>query len=164
MNCRIYHGCLTLPIAFCICLQLSYADTHPMFTPVHFPNFFRVVPSENAFNHPRLKMMQHFNWTRVGTLYQNEPRYSLVSNPSMISLTISIAIKIRLILILIPVLPTILKLPTRVNELFMIIRPLKPSWNSKWGYFHRIAAAKRDHYCLVRRKRDGRDKINSRLV
>ncbi|CAH1391682.1 unnamed protein product [Nezara viridula] len=53
--------------------QLSYADTHPMFTSDNFPNFYRVVPSENAFNAPRLKLMQHFNWTRVGTIYQNEP-------------------------------------------------------------------------------------------
>ncbi|XP_039287226.1 gamma-aminobutyric acid type B receptor subunit 2-like isoform X2 [Nilaparvata lugens] len=60
--------------------QLSYADTHPMFTPLQFPNFFRVVPSENAFNLPRLKLMTYFNWTRVGTIYQNEPRYSLAHN------------------------------------------------------------------------------------
>uniref|UniRef100_A0A8D8VC27 Gamma-aminobutyric acid type B receptor subunit 2 n=1 Tax=Cacopsylla melanoneura TaxID=428564 RepID=A0A8D8VC27_9HEMI len=60
--------------------QLSYGDTHPMFTRTHFPNFFRVVPSENAFNEPRLKLLQHFNWTIVGTIYQNEPRYSLAHN------------------------------------------------------------------------------------
>lgn len=59
--------------------QLSYADTHPMFTREAFPNFFRIVPSENAFNVPRIRLLQHFNWTRVGTLYQNEPRYALVS-------------------------------------------------------------------------------------
>ncbi|XP_036322849.1 gamma-aminobutyric acid type B receptor subunit 2 isoform X3 [Rhagoletis pomonella] len=60
--------------------QLSYADTHPMFTKDAFPNFFRVVPSENAFNAPRLALLKQFNWTRVGTLYQNEPRYSLPHN------------------------------------------------------------------------------------
>lgn len=60
--------------------QLSYADTHPMFTKEAFPNFFRVVPSENAFNAPRLALLKRFNWTRVGTLYQNEPRYSLPHN------------------------------------------------------------------------------------
>lgn len=60
-------------------LQLSYADTHPMFSNKDFPNFFRVVPSENAFNAPRLALLRHFNWTRVGTIYQNEPRYALVS-------------------------------------------------------------------------------------
>lgn len=60
-------------------LQLSYADTHPMFSNKEFPNFFRVVPSENAFNAPRLALLRHFNWTRVGTIYQNEPRYALVS-------------------------------------------------------------------------------------
>ncbi|XP_055905099.1 gamma-aminobutyric acid type B receptor subunit 2 isoform X1 [Eupeodes corollae] len=60
--------------------QLSYADTHPMFTKDAFPNFFRVVPSENAFNAPRLALLKEFNWTRVGTIYQNEPRYSLPHN------------------------------------------------------------------------------------
>ncbi|KAK4023121.1 hypothetical protein OUZ56_008552 [Daphnia magna] len=56
---------------------LSYADTHPMFTRKSYPNFFRIVPSENAFNAPRVKLLQAFNWTRVGTLYQNEPRFAL---------------------------------------------------------------------------------------
>lgn len=60
--------------------QLSYADMHPMFTKDAFPNFFRVVPSENAFNAPRLAMLREFNWTRIGTIYQNEPRYSLPHN------------------------------------------------------------------------------------
>ncbi|CAG9796235.1 unnamed protein product [Diatraea saccharalis] len=45
--------------------QLSYADTHPMFTKEAFPNFFRIVPSENAFNLPRIRLLQHFNWTRA---------------------------------------------------------------------------------------------------
>nr|XP_018896011.1 PREDICTED: gamma-aminobutyric acid type B receptor subunit 2-like [Bemisia tabaci] len=61
-------------------LKLSYADTHPMFTSAQFPNFFRVVPSENAFNKPRLSLLSYFNWTIVGTIYQNEPRYSLAHN------------------------------------------------------------------------------------
>ncbi|XP_041983623.1 gamma-aminobutyric acid type B receptor subunit 2 isoform X2 [Aricia agestis] len=60
--------------------QLSYADTHPMFTKEAFPNFFRIVPSENAFNLPRIRLLEHFNWTRVGTIYQNEPRYALAHN------------------------------------------------------------------------------------
>ena len=50
-----------------------------MFTRKSYPNFFRIVPSENAFNAPRVKLLQAFNWTRVGTLYQNEPRFALVS-------------------------------------------------------------------------------------
>ncbi|XP_056646832.1 gamma-aminobutyric acid type B receptor subunit 2 isoform X3 [Diorhabda sublineata] len=60
--------------------QLSYADTHPMFTKENFPNFFRIVPSENAFNSPRLSLLKEFNWTKVATIYQNEPRYSLAHN------------------------------------------------------------------------------------
>lgn len=60
-------------------VQLTYADTHPMFTNKVFPNFYRVVPSENEFNPPRLSILRYFNWTRVGTLYQNSAKYALVS-------------------------------------------------------------------------------------
>jgi Receptor family ligand binding region len=49
-----------------------------MFTEKSFPHFFRVVPSENEFNPPRLSILRYYNWTRVGTLYQNEAKYSLV--------------------------------------------------------------------------------------
>jgi hypothetical protein len=50
-----------------------------MFTARSFPHFFRIVPSENQFNEPRLALLREFNWTRLGTLYQNEAKYSLVS-------------------------------------------------------------------------------------
>lgn len=73
-RCKFFTNICSLPLL----LQLSYADTHPMFTTNSFPNFFRVVPSENALNAPRVALLLHFNWTRVGTIYQNEPRYSLV--------------------------------------------------------------------------------------
>ena len=49
-----------------------------MFTDKSFPHFFRVVPSDNEFNPPRLSIMRNFNWKRVGTLYQNEAKYALV--------------------------------------------------------------------------------------
>ena len=48
-----------------------------MYTSESYPNFFRVVPSESAFNPARLAFVRHFNWTRVGTIYQNSRRYSL---------------------------------------------------------------------------------------
>ncbi|XP_047740705.1 uncharacterized protein LOC108679805 [Hyalella azteca] len=60
--------------------QLSYADTHPMFSAVKYPNFFRMAPSENEFNLPRLQLLRTFNWTRIGTLYQNKPRHALSHN------------------------------------------------------------------------------------
>ena len=59
-------------------VKVTYADTHPMFTARSFPHFFRVVPSENEFNEPRLALLKQYNWTKVGTLYQNQARYSLV--------------------------------------------------------------------------------------
>ncbi|XP_022256371.1 gamma-aminobutyric acid type B receptor subunit 2-like [Limulus polyphemus] len=58
-------------------VQLTYGDTHPMYTVENYPNFFRVVPSEAAFNLARVALLRHFNWTRVGTLYQSSPRYAL---------------------------------------------------------------------------------------
>lgn len=60
--------------------QISYADTDPIYTIENYPNFFRVVPSENALSLARIPFIRHFNWTRVGTIYQNLPRYSLVSS------------------------------------------------------------------------------------
>jgi len=61
-------------------VQLSYADMDPMFSKNTHPNLFRIVPSENEFNPPRLELLKRFNWTQVGTLYQNMPRYSLAHN------------------------------------------------------------------------------------
>ncbi|XP_068205833.1 gamma-aminobutyric acid type B receptor subunit 2 isoform X7 [Palaemon carinicauda] len=61
-------------------VQLSYADTHPMFSASKYPNFFRMVPSDKDFNMPRMHLLQKFNWTRVGTLFQNEPRHALAHN------------------------------------------------------------------------------------
>lgn len=63
-----------------------------MFTRKSYPNFFRIVPSENAFNAPRVKLLQAFNWTRVGTLYQNEPRFALVSFHSAICVVVIVVI------------------------------------------------------------------------
>ncbi|XP_054162297.1 gamma-aminobutyric acid type B receptor subunit 2-like [Oppia nitens] len=54
-------------------IQLTYADKFTALT----PNFFRIVPSEAAFNPARVSLLKHFNWTRVGTIYQNSPQYSL---------------------------------------------------------------------------------------
>ncbi|XP_054708523.1 gamma-aminobutyric acid type B receptor subunit 2-like [Uloborus diversus] len=61
-------------------IQVTYADTHPMYTNEKYPNFFRVVPSESAFNPARVALLRYYNWTRVGTLYQNTPRYELPHN------------------------------------------------------------------------------------
>ena len=50
-----------------------------MFTKKGYPNLYRVIPSENEYNPARLAVMKYFNWTRVGTLYQNEAKYALVA-------------------------------------------------------------------------------------
>lgn len=80
-------------------VQMSYADTFTATT----ANFFRIVPSEGSFNPgnittnltfifqcnnqlsllARVKLLKQFNWTKVGTIYQNTPRYALVSLDQM---------------------------------------------------------------------------------
>jgi gamma-aminobutyric acid type B receptor len=50
-----------------------------MFNYQSYPHFFRIIPSENEYNEPRLALLRYYNWSRVGTLYQNEAKYALVS-------------------------------------------------------------------------------------
>jgi gaba-B receptor, putative (fragment) len=63
-----------------------------MYTAESYPNFYRVVPSEAAFNPARLALLQRFNWTKVGTIYESSPRYSMVSVSNKHELYISIQI------------------------------------------------------------------------
>lgn len=77
-NIKYYLFIQLLRSPILIPVQLTYADTHPMFTEKSFPHFYRVVPSENEFNPPRLSILRYYNWTRVGTLYQNSAKYALV--------------------------------------------------------------------------------------
>ncbi|ODM86695.1 Gamma-aminobutyric acid type B receptor subunit 2 [Orchesella cincta] len=44
--------------------QLSYAVMHPMFSKKNYPNLFRIVPSENEFNAPRMALLRKYNWER----------------------------------------------------------------------------------------------------
>ncbi|KAI0215382.1 Gamma-aminobutyric acid type B receptor subunit 2 [Lamellibrachia satsuma] len=57
--------------------QLSYADTNPLLSNrKRYPNFFRTVPSDGDYNPARISFIRHFNWTRVGTLFQDASRGS----------------------------------------------------------------------------------------
>ena len=66
-----------------VVFQLSYADTNPILSDREtYPHFFRTVPSDSDFNPARIMMLRHFNWTRVGTLFQDASkgsRYAYVS-------------------------------------------------------------------------------------
>ncbi|KAG9344995.1 hypothetical protein JZ751_009535, partial [Albula glossodonta] len=62
-------------------VQLSFAATTPVLADKKkYPNFFRTVPSDNAVNPAVVKFLNHFNWTRVGTLTQDVQRFSEVRN------------------------------------------------------------------------------------
>ncbi|KAH9387646.1 Gamma-aminobutyric acid type B receptor subunit 2, partial [Tyrophagus putrescentiae] len=71
--CSVVTDPIAKAIKFFHLIQLSYADTFTATT----ANFFRIVPSEESFNPARVKLLKHYNWTHVGTIYQNTPRNSL---------------------------------------------------------------------------------------
>uniref|UniRef100_A0A8B9LKZ3 Gamma-aminobutyric acid type B receptor subunit 2 n=1 Tax=Astyanax mexicanus TaxID=7994 RepID=A0A8B9LKZ3_ASTMX len=57
--------------------QLSFAATAPAFAnKSRYPNFFRVVPSDTAVNPALLKLLSYYGWRRVGTLTQQEERFT----------------------------------------------------------------------------------------
>ncbi|CAH1249664.1 GABBR2 [Branchiostoma lanceolatum] len=59
--------------------QLSYDVTSPEFSDREkYPTFFRTVPSDLDFNPARVRLLRHFNWTRVATLYHDETNLAIV--------------------------------------------------------------------------------------
>ena len=59
----------------CLFRQLSYGDTDPVLSDRDkYPNFFRIVPSDSDFNPARLALLRYFNWSIVGTLFQDASR------------------------------------------------------------------------------------------
>ncbi|XP_070573335.1 gamma-aminobutyric acid type B receptor subunit 2-like isoform X2 [Ptychodera flava] len=73
---------VTAPIAEAVIwwklIQLSYANTEPFLSEREkYPTFFRTVPSEADFNPAKIKLLEHFNWTVVATIYQDTPRFSI---------------------------------------------------------------------------------------
>ncbi|CAH1785979.1 unnamed protein product [Owenia fusiformis] len=63
--------------------QLSYADTDPGLSERdRYPYFFRTVPSDIDLYPAVLALLKHYNWTRVGTIYQDSSkgysRYAVV--------------------------------------------------------------------------------------
>nr|XP_006813973.1 PREDICTED: gamma-aminobutyric acid type B receptor subunit 2 [Saccoglossus kowalevskii] len=62
-------------------IQLSYANTEPFLSEREkYPTFFRTVPSEADFNPAKLKLLEYYNWTRVATIHQDTPRFSIAHN------------------------------------------------------------------------------------
>ncbi|UJR08742.1 hypothetical protein I4U23_012999 [Adineta vaga] len=53
-------------------LSLSSADRYPF--------VYHLVPSDHAHNLVRKQLLQYFNWTRFGLIYQQGSKYTLVAN------------------------------------------------------------------------------------
>uniref|UniRef100_A0A8C7NGX4 G-protein coupled receptors family 3 profile domain-containing protein n=1 Tax=Oncorhynchus mykiss TaxID=8022 RepID=A0A8C7NGX4_ONCMY len=57
--------------------QLSFAATTPVLDDEKkYPNFFRMVTSDNTVNQAVVKILQNYKWRRVGTLTQDVQRIS----------------------------------------------------------------------------------------
>uniref|UniRef100_A0A673W0Y7 Gamma-aminobutyric acid type B receptor subunit 2 n=1 Tax=Salmo trutta TaxID=8032 RepID=A0A673W0Y7_SALTR len=60
-------------------VQLSFAATTPALDDEKkYPNFFRMVTSDNTVNQAVVKILQNYKWRRVGTLTQDVQRISEV--------------------------------------------------------------------------------------
>uniref|UniRef100_A0A4W5KE81 Gamma-aminobutyric acid type B receptor subunit 2 n=1 Tax=Hucho hucho TaxID=62062 RepID=A0A4W5KE81_9TELE len=58
-------------------VQLSFAATTPVLDDEKkYPNFFRMVTSDNTANQAVVKILQNYKWRRVGTLTQDVQRIS----------------------------------------------------------------------------------------
>ncbi|XP_048116405.1 gamma-aminobutyric acid type B receptor subunit 2-like [Alosa alosa] len=65
-------------------VQLSFAVTAPAFEDKRrYPNFFRIVPSDNAIHPAVIKFVKHYNWNRVGILTQDGQGVSEVQRDLM---------------------------------------------------------------------------------
>ncbi|KAG5264764.1 hypothetical protein AALO_G00257780 [Alosa alosa] len=70
-----------LPDSIMDITALSFAATTPVLADKKkYPNFFRTVPSDNAVNPAVVKLINFYNWSRVGTLTQDVQRFSEVRN------------------------------------------------------------------------------------
>lgn len=60
---------------------LSFTETNPTFSDHQkYYGFYRIVPSEEEHNDIRINLIQKFNWTRVGTIYLTQAKYTLAHN------------------------------------------------------------------------------------
>lgn len=59
-----------------------------------YPNFFRIVPSDNAVHPAVIKFVRHYNWNRVGILTQDgqevfEVSHLVVKHVGILTVTFS---------------------------------------------------------------------------
>ncbi|UJR37456.1 hypothetical protein I4U23_030159 [Adineta vaga] len=45
-----------------------------------YPYFYHIIPSDHSHNLVRKELLQYFNWTRFGLIYQHGSKYTLVAN------------------------------------------------------------------------------------
>jgi len=78
-------------------LQISYGDSNPILSDrTKYPNFYRTVPSEADFNLARIRLLEHYGWTRVGTLFQDASSRSARHANVIISINNTATLSLRL--------------------------------------------------------------------
>ncbi|XP_038052445.1 gamma-aminobutyric acid type B receptor subunit 1-like [Patiria miniata] len=59
-------------------IQISYAASSPKLSDrLLYPRFFRLYQPETTFNLAKLTLIKKFNWTKVATIYESLPLFSL---------------------------------------------------------------------------------------
>ena len=65
--------------------QMAYVAGSPVFSDKErYPNFYRAVPPEPPIQFGEGILIDHFKWTEVAYIAQNEHSFSYVSEPNMI--------------------------------------------------------------------------------
>ena len=65
--------------------QMAYVASSPVFSDKErYPNFFRAIPPEPPIPFGEGILIDHFKWTEVAYIAQNEHIFSCVSEPNMI--------------------------------------------------------------------------------
>ncbi|KAL9979471.1 hypothetical protein ACROYT_G017142 [Oculina patagonica] len=53
--------------------QISYSSTSPeLSVKKNYPYFYRTIPDDTSFSAPRIALLKTFNWSHVGTIFQEE--------------------------------------------------------------------------------------------
>lgn len=76
----LYSSLLCLHALDCLNQQISYSSTSPELSiKKNYPYFYRTIPDDTSFSAPRIALLKTFNWSHVGTIFQEEDIHRTVT-------------------------------------------------------------------------------------
>ena len=82
-----FHLCQTNHTMCDSFFQISYSSTSPeLSVKKNYPHFYRTIPDDTSFNAPRIALLKTFEWSHVGTIFQEEDIHRTVQKTLLLSL------------------------------------------------------------------------------